>query len=212
MKIVLFLAFIKLHNMKKIVLLVLGIALCYSVSEAQRGKAFYNTPYKTRNSGSFNKSTGLLTFSYGFPNVSVSGYSNKGNNRVGFGPVYAKYEHGIMDEVGIGGQMALSGGKYEYGNNQREKVNTFHFALLGYYHFNKLIPVSQLDVYAGSGLAFRNRAVSYSDDFYDNKTSTDVTLAVKAGARYYLKDNFAFYGEAGYDDMSDVNLGVTFRF
>jgi len=198
--------------MKKIVLLVLGIAFCYSVSEAQSGKAFYNTPYKTRNSGSFNKSTSLLTFSYGFPNVSVSGYSHKGENRVGFGPVYAKYEHGIIDEVGIGGQMALSGGRYDYGSNQSEKVSTVHFAILGYYHFNKLIPVSQLDVYAGSGLAFRNRAVRYSDDFYDNTTHTAVTLAVKVGARYYLKNNFAFYGEVGDDNMSDVNLGVTFRF
>ena len=198
--------------MKKTILLILGVVLCCAVCEAQSGKAFYNTPYKSRNSGSYNKATNLLTFSYGFPNVSVSGYSYKGHNRVGFGPVYAKYEHGIVDEIGIGGQMALSGGRYDYGNNQRESVNTIHFAVLGYYHFNKLIPVRQLDVYAGSGLGFRNRAVRYSDDFYDNDRGTDVTLVVKVGARYYIKDNFAFYGEAGYDDMSDVNLGVTLRF
>ena len=198
--------------MKKIVLLALAIAFCYTVAEAQSKQAFYNTPYKTRNSGSFNKSANLLTFSYGFPNVSVSGYAHKGNNSVGFGPVYAKYEHGIMDEVGIGGQLAHSTGKYDYGSNQSEKVNILHLAILGYYHFNKLIPVRQLDVYAGSGLAFRNRVVRYSDDFYDNHTDTEVTIAVKVGARYYFKDNIAFYGEAGYDDMSDVNLGVSFRF
>lgn len=70
----------------------------------------------------------------------------------------------------------------------------------------------QLDVYAGSGLAFRNRSIRYSDQQYDNYTDTDVTLTVKAGARYYVKTNFGFYLEAGFDDMSDVNMGVTFRF
>ncbi len=198
--------------MKKLVLLVFSIALFYSTSEAQTGKAFYNTSYKTRNSGSFGKSTNLLTFSYGFPNVPLSGYNYRGNDRVGFGPAYAKYEHGIMDEVGIGGQVALSGGRYNYGNNQDERISTFHFAVLGYYHFNKLIPVSKLDVYAGAGLAFRNRAVRYSDNAFSDNTSTNVTPSVKVGARYYVKPHFAFYAEAGYDDMSDVNLGVTFRF
>lgn len=198
--------------MKKIVF-IFSITFLICVSGfAQTGKAFYNTPYKTRNSGSFSKNTGLLTFSYGFPNVSVSGYSHKGNNRVGFGPVYAKYEHGIIDEVGIGGQLALSTSRYDYGGNEREKINAIHFAILGYYHFNKLIPVPQLDVYAGSGFAFRNRTVSYSDDLYDNHTDTNVTLAMKVGARYYVKNHFGFYAEAGFDDMSDVNLGVTFRF
>jgi len=197
--------------MKRIVLIILGLSLG-SIAFAQEGKAFYNTPYKTRNSGSFSKATGLLTLSYGFPDESIASYSHKGNSRVGFGPAYIKYEHGIIDEVGIGGQIALSGAKYEYSNDQTEKINTFHFAILGYYHFNKLIPVKQLDVYAGSGLAFRNRSVSYSDDFYDNNTTAVVTMAFKVGARYYIKDNFAFYGEGGYDNMSDVNLGVTFRF
>ena len=125
--------------------------------------------------------------------------------------MYAKYEHGIIDEVGIGGQMALAGVRYDYNNNQTERVNTFHFALLGYYHFNKLIPVKQLDVYAGTGLAFKSRTVTYSDDAYNNYSGSDVDLTVKVGARYYVKNNFAFYGEGGFDGMSDINLGVTFR-
>lgn len=196
--------------MKRVMILIIGLAVC-SAAIAQQGKAFYNVPYKTRNSGSFSKTASLLTLSYGFPNESVSGYSHKGSNRFGFGPVYAKYEHGIIDEVGIGGQLALAGVRYDYNNNQTERVKTFHFAVLGYYHFNKLIPVKELDVYAGTGLAFRSRSVTYSDDVYDNYSGSDVDLTVKVGARYYVKDNFAFYGEGGFDGMSDINLGVTFR-
>ena len=196
--------------MRKVLFLVLGLTVC-GVAVAQQGKAFYNTPYKSRNSGSFSKASSLLTFSYGFPNESIKGYSHKGYNRIGFGPLYAKYEHGIIDEVGIGGQLALAGLRYDYNNDQTERVRTFHFAVLGYYHFNKLIPVRQLDVYVGSGPAVRSRSVTYSDDYYDNYSSTDVTLAFKVGARYYVKNNFAFYGEGGFDSMSDINLGVTFR-
>jgi hypothetical protein len=196
--------------MKRVLLLIISVLVC-SGAIAQEGKAFYKTPYKTRNSGSFSKTASLLTFSYGFPNESVQGYSHKGTNRIGFGPVYAKYEHGIIDEIGIGGQLALAGTAYDYNNDQTERVRAFHFAMLGYYHFNKLIPVKQLDVYAGTGLAFRSRSVNYSDDFYDNYSGTDVNLTVKVGARYYVKNNFAFYGEGGFDGMSDVNLGVTFR-
>jgi hypothetical protein len=196
--------------MNRVLLLIISVLVC-SGAIAQQGKAFYNTPYKTRNSGSFSKTASLLTFSYGFPNESVQGYSHKGNNRIGFGPVYAKYEHGIIDEIGIGGQLALAGTAFDYNNDQTERVRAFHFAMLGYYHFNKLIPVKQLDVYAGTGLAFRSRSVTYSDDFYDSYSGTDVNLAVKVGARYYVKNNFAFYGEGGFDGMSDINLGVTFR-
>ena len=196
--------------MNRVLLLIISVLVC-SGAIAQQGKAFYNTPYKTRNSGSFSKTASLLTFSYGFPNESVQGYSHKGHNSIGFGPVYAKYEHGIIDEIGIGGQIALAGTAYDYNNDQTERVKAFHFAMLGYYHFNKLIPVKQLDVYAGTGLAFRSRSVTYSDDFYDNYSGTDVNLTVKVGARYYAKNNFAFYGEGGFDGMSDVNLGVTFR-
>ena len=87
-------------TMKKIGFLTLALTLFYGIGHAQTGKAFYNTPYKSRNSGSYGKSTGILTLSYGVPNESLSGYSHRGNNRIGFGPAYVKYEHGIVDEIG----------------------------------------------------------------------------------------------------------------
>lgn len=198
--------------MKTVLLAIVAICLVTAVSHAQNAKSFYNTPYKTRNSGSFDRATGLLTFSIGFPNIPVSGYSYNGRNRIGFGPLYAKYEHAIMDEIGLGGQMAFSVGRYEYGNDEHERVAAFHFAFLGYYHFNKLIPVRQLDVYAGAGLAVRNRAVRYTDDTFDDDRDVTVNGVVKVGIRYYPRGPVALYAEAGYDDMSDVNLGVTFRF
>lgn len=199
--------------MKTILTISLAICLSLQLAQAQNAKSFYNTPYKTRNSGSFDRSSGLLTFSIGFPNIPVGGgYAYNGRNRVGFGPLYAKYEHGIMDEFGLGVSMAFSAGRYEYGNNERERIGAFHLAFLGYYHFNKLIPVRQLDVYAGAGLAFRNRSVRYSDDTFSNDNDVTIGGAMKIGVRYYPRGPVAIYAEAGYDNMSDVNMGVTFRF
>lgn len=183
-------------------------------------KSFYNSPYKNRNIGSFDQSTSLLSFGLGFPNVIVAG---NGYNRVSIPTLYAKFEHGmISDEIGLGGYLAFSHSvvKYETGfGKYSENVSAFGIGLLGYYHFNKLIPVRNLDVYAGAGLAFRN--VSYRNDYDNNFNNTNfngndadarVHPVLKLGARYYVKPSFGFYVETGYDLMSTVNLGVTFRF
>ena len=162
--------------MKNVLLVVFGLLICGGAI-AQQGKAFYNTPYKSRNSGSYSKAASLLTFSYGFPNESIKGYSHKGYNRIGFGPLYAKYEHGIIDEIGIGGQMALDGLRYDYNNDKKERVRTFNFEVMGYYHFNKLIPFKHLYVYAVTCPSFRNRNFTYIYYSYDNYSITDLILA-----------------------------------
>ena len=115
-----------------------------------------------------------------------------------------------MDEVGIGGQVALSGGSYKAGND-KVKIFAFHMAVLGYYHFNKLIPVKALDVYAGAGLGLRVRSASGDTNGYNGFDDTNITVPVRVGGRYYFSDNFGAYLEAGWDDMSDVAIGVTFR-
>jgi hypothetical protein len=200
----------KLYNrMKKIVFLVLAGMLSAGALQAQSGKAFYNSPYKTRNSGSFDARYSILSFGLGAPNKPVQ-ETYAGWSRSGSPVVYAKYEHGIMDEVGIGGQIALAGGSYKNGNN-KVKIFAFHMAVLGYYHFNKLIPVKALDVYAGAGLGLRTRSASGDTNGYTGFDDTNITVPVRVGGRYYFTDNFGAYLEAGWDDMSDVAIGVTFR-
>jgi len=197
----------------------LGITLLSApVLHAQNGKAFYKTPYKSRNSGSFSKNTGLLSFGLGFPNRSGTGYDYWGGNerRFGIGPGYIKYEHGIIDEVGIGGYIAGAASRYKYGPDRRYTDHVFSVSLgvMGFYHFNKLIPVRQLDVYAGAGLGIRQRTFTYDDDFIneDSDSDFDAMPLIKVGARYYFTRVFGVYAEGGYDNMSDVNLGITLRF
>ena len=195
--------------MKKIVFLVLAGMLSAGALQAQSGKAFYNSPYKTRNSGSFDARYSILSFGLGAPNKAVQD-TYAGWSRSGSPVVYAKYEHVIIEEVGIGGQVALSGGSYKAGND-KVKIFAFHMAVLGYYHFNKLIPVKALDVYAGAGLGLRVRSASGDTNGYNGFDDTNITVPVRVGGRYYFSDNFGAYLEAGWDDMSDVAIGVTFR-
>lgn len=193
--------------MKKIVLVVLTIALGYGVSHAQVDKSFYQKSYESRNNGTFDKSTSLVSFGLGVPSF----YSGSYNASPAF---YGKYEHGFMrDEVGLGGYISTGFGSYKY-STYKDKFSAFSIAVLGYYHFNKLIPIEKMDVYAGAGLGFRR--FSYQVDngsvVYRDYTDSDVLFTVKVGIRYYVVKNFAVYAESGWDDMSSVNFGGTFRF
>jgi hypothetical protein len=207
--------------MKKLILFSLLLIGCSSLSFAQQADAFYNTPYESRNSGSFGKTTGIISLGYGFGNDAF-GYNyqsgTSGSTNVSFGPLYAKYEHGFLrDEIGLGGQLALSNAwaRYDNGTDRyRDKITAFSFSMLGYYHFNKLIPVPRLDVYAGTGLSIRTVSYTYDSDFSENpnnNSTTNLYVIGKVGARYFVTQGFGFYAEAGMDKMSDVNLGITFR-
>ncbi len=193
--------------MKKTLILSIALLIFGSIAYAQNAKSFYKTSYESRNSGSWEQSAAILSFGLGFPNVAPS-YGNIS----GFPPIYVKYEHGFLrDDVGLGGYAATgfgSTGNYNSGNTTKSDFFAFSIAILGYYHFNKLIPIEQMDVYAGAGFAFKS--VGYSESTYYNDKAT-VTVPVKVGIRYYIKPKFAFYAESGYDGMSSINLGITLK-
>jgi hypothetical protein len=200
-------------------------------AQAQSGKEFYHTPYNSRNSGAYDKGTNLLSFSYGFPNYLYSGYNISNTrlrgNHIGIGPAMLKYEFAIRDEVGLGIilQGATKKWSYEVGN----RVFTDHAwgmgsAIMGYYHFNKLIPVEKLDVYASLGINFTfqrlTRDASYYNYYYDSYGyyySDNIQSDFMArpcglvGVRYYVTPKFGFTAEAGYSTFSSANIGITFR-
>lgn len=213
--------YVKLLKMRKTLyacFALIGILMLTLVApaQAQNGRSFYKTSYKNRNSGSFSAKSSLLSFGVGFPNRSGAGY-DWDSDRIGFGPLYVKYEHGILDELGIGGYVAAAASRHEYGPDDRYTDNVFSVSIgaMAYYHFNKLIPVRKLDVYAGAGIGGRQLSYSYDDDWKGgryNDSKFSVIPLFKVGARYYFTKMFGVYGEGGYDDMSDVNLGITLRF
>ncbi len=182
--------------MKKSVVSIFALVVCVA-GYSQNSKSFYSNSYESRNSGSFDQSASLLTFGLGFPNTSVNAVS-------GFPPIYAKYEHGFLrDEVGLGGYIATG-----FGTVANNNFASFSFGIVGYYHFNKLIPIDKMDVYAGAGAGFRS--VSF-DKATINSSTSDAILIARVGIRYYFKPKLAAYAETGHDGMSTVNLGVTLK-
>lgn len=192
-----------------LVLLVSAISLSsFSFANAQDAqKDFYNYKYKERNSGSFDKNTNLVNLGFGVPN------QLRYNSGSGFGPIYVKYEHGLLDEIGIGGELAFTTARTKRNSQNKAFRRTgFNLGVLGYYHFNKFIPLSKLDVYVGLGVG--SQIITYSNDFGTADQTTDASpiFLSKVGARWYFTPGFAAYVEGGYDNLSYVNLGVTFRF
>jgi hypothetical protein len=186
-------------------------------AQAQVDKSFYKTPYKSRNSGSFDRSSNIISIGYGFPNHSGTGWAGWGRSRASVGPGYFKYEHGVIDEIGIGMYVAAAGSRVKYGSRDQyiDRQTAIGAGVLGYYHFNKLIPVRGLDVYAGIGVGFTNRSYTFDGGAPGRRgdyTDFAVLPVAKAGVRYYFTRGFGVFGEAGYDDMSSVNMGLSFRF
>lgn len=197
--------------------------------QAQNGREFYHTPYNSRNSGSYDKRTLLLSFAYGVPNYLYTGYgiSTYSTRHVGIGPVMGKFEFAIRDEVGLGVVFQGAAKKWRYtagGNLYEDNAWGTSGAFMGYYHFNKLIPVERLDVYAGAGVDFSyqelRRDAAYYNYYYDYygyyytdavRTSFQVRPNAVVGVRYYVAPKFAFSAEAGYTTFSSLNLGITFR-
>lgn len=169
---------------------------------------FYNQAYKSRNIGTFGKDYSLINASIGLVNF---------NGVIGnppFGPLYLQYEHGIMEEVGIAPFFAISHassniytghGYYDY----KHRKTVLGIGAMGYYHFNKLVPVNKLDLYAGIGLGMKIYLHSYSDRRPDSDSG--IMVPFKLGARWYFTPNFAVYGETGWDSFSAINFGVSFK-
>ena len=166
-------------------------------SSAQYIKNFYKQSYKERNNETFSSNTGLLSAGLGIPYI-YSGYSTS------LPPIYLKFEMGIMDEVGIGFVGGLALGRDKYFDESYFATN---LGLLGYYHFNKFVPIKNLDAYAGLGLGVEIANRSASGD-----AKVRVIPLGKAGVRYYFKEGLGVYVESGYDLLSSANLGITLRF
>jgi len=172
---------------------------------------FYATPYASRNIGSFDKQTHLVSLTYGFPNTLDYADFLFGGSSSGIGPVNLRYEFAVRDEVSVG--LAVGGAfkKWDFGGGVETKVTGISASPLGFYHFNKLIPVKQLDVYAGVGANVNYIAYKYNDDLVDDDNEIEVYPTALVGARYYFADNFSGLVEIGGSSFSIIKIGLSVR-
>jgi len=179
-------------------------------------RSFYNTPYRSRNNGTYDDETRIISVGFGFPNTLYNDYGYLAyaynGRKSGFGPLMGKFEYALRDEIGIGGVLDCAYRQWKYtsaGHQYRDKAFGIGVSALAYYHFNKLIPVRKLDVYGGVGVNLSH--VAYKDDFTGHTDNyIDVLPALVVGARYYFRPNFGPYFELGRSNYSWGNLGLSF--
>ena len=173
--------------------------------------SFYKTPYNERNSGSFDGSTHLISIAYGIPNtLDYAGFLFGGNDS-GIGPIAVRYEHPIREEAGVGLSIAGATKKWEFFDDTSTDVTGISVTPLGFYHFNKLIPVAKLDVYAGVGANVNYIMYSYEGDLAEDDSEVEVLPVGLVGVRYYFTNSFSALAEVGGGSFSILRLGVSFK-
>lgn len=162
-----------------------------------------------------NKYRSNYTYPTGFRQGTISGFM----------PVYGRVEYAVSRKVSIGAMLVYDvfyNNYYQlyYGNgntfsrNRKDKVRLFNYGLAGWYHFGSIIPVKNLDVYAGLGLTL-NKITHSSLPQGDSTVATKENTAspyLKAGARYFISRSASVFADAGYDNHTIVNIGFSCRF
>jgi len=177
---------------------------------------------------SFEKQTTVLGISFGFGDWNKQHYKMPDSSRYGSGsmslPIYFSAERAVAKHMSVAAGIAYdifyyNYSKEGYGNGnpfyrpQTDKVRIISPSLALYYHFNKFFRSPNLDVFLGiGGRANYLKHNNYpSGDSVSSTVQPDFNPMVKLGVRYYLNRNAAFYGDLGYDRMSFLSLGFSFR-
>ena len=167
----------------------------------------------------FTKGSKVLNIGVGLGgNLGGSGY------KTAIPPIVISGEYGLTDAlikktgegyVGVGGYLAYSSNKYEYGEiNGKDYGWKYSYIIIGargafHYQF-----VPKLDTYAGVMLGYNVASASvYGHDTWnvDSDSRGGFTYSTFAGARYYFTDKFAAYAEVGYG-IANLELGLAIKF
>jgi hypothetical protein len=204
-----------------------------SITRAQEittGKASDTTAIKSYGPfSSFERKSTMITLSAGIADWNKENYKLPAGfingTTSGFTPIYLKVEHGISSNVSIAVNIMHDAFYYNYaqtesGNGatflryQRDAVNDFSAGLAGYYHFNKLIKISNLDLFVGIGGTINHIKHSEYPQADSTASLIDHTVSphLKVGGRYYINKYVSFYGDVGYDQISIASIGLSCRF
>lgn len=150
-----------------------------------------------------------------------SNFSQFGDVRyTGTGPLYAKFEHAVRDNVGLGVSVAYAANQWEYqydvnGARYRETTKRSTYSVLARfnYHFGNS---DKFDPYLGMGLGYRNAKWTVEDNGPESsgvelKSLMPFGMELTLGARYFFAPNFGLYAEVGAaKSVGQVGLAVKF--
>jgi hypothetical protein len=185
--------------MKKSLLIIVLFSIITTVATAQKSTGAYNP-----GDNLFNIGIGIGSPFFG------TGYSAS----LPINPSIS-YERGITDEISVGGQLSYASSKYAYsffGSAYSFKESATYVGARGSYHLNDILDLDKkFDVYGGASLGYV--IVSVSDNQgYTGSAASAVGFGAFAGGKYYFASNTAVYAELGYQSLSFLNIGVSFKF
>jgi hypothetical protein len=149
-------------------------------------------------------------YSYGY------GYSS-GITRIP--AISVVYENCVKDNLfdekssfGIGGMVGYSSAKYDGGYGYGWRSTNFIIGVRGALHYAL---VNKLDTYTSLMVGFRINSWKWNDGYLGGSSTghggNSLTTFWNVGARYYVTNNLAVYGELGYG-IAILNLGITLKF
>jgi hypothetical protein len=213
--------------MKKQFLLLLSACFLSITSFAQSSESTENA---------YSKGKSYVSVGYGFPNFigftfrALSASPDVGTFNVNaLGPIYAKYEYGLVEKIGLSFNVAYAkakinytysdwdydyfGNYYEYQSTETINYQTVSFNVKPTFHF---LESTKGDLYAGAGLGVRYRSISVNSNStgsYYGGSSTRIGIGFDGtfGGRYYFTKNIGAYGEIGFA-KSLLQFGITAKF
>lgn len=131
------------------------------------------------------------------------------------------YEKGITDQISAGGIISFASSKYQYNGFTVFKQSATYIGARGAYHVNQYLNLGDnVDLYGGVSLGVVIVNTTDEGTIKDqqgntlnfSQTGSGVGFGLYAGGKYYFQPNFGVYAEVGYQSLSFLNLGVTFKF
>lgn len=128
----------------------------------------------------------------------------------GFGtPIGLSFEHGFSDQISAGAYVAYASTSQSFGVG---KINSTYIltAARASYHFD--FGVEKLDPYIGAILGYNIASAKWTGaGAVPASTAGGFIYGGHAGARYFLSEKIALFGEVGYG-IGTLNAGVAFKF
>jgi hypothetical protein len=178
----------------------------------------------------FQKDKNFINVGYGFGSYTRglgNAYASQtGYTRHAFGPVSVSFEHGIKNNISLGGFVGyyrsgvswntaayptLNIPSYEY----KYTWSGLQILFRGAYHYD--FKVEKLDTYGGLGIGYTNWSYkwestepSFNSTNYIIKGGSPIGLSAFVGARYMFSEQVGGYLEGGWG-LSAVQLGLTFK-
>jgi hypothetical protein len=148
-------------------------------------------------------------------------------------PSVFQFEHAVTDLITIGGYLGYSVSYFEDENyythvtypyfteyhKYRWNAKNILFGAKATYHFGEMLNTTKkFDPYAGISIGYNTSIVTLKqlDGVYNTEPRLSpepkgkFMLAVFAGARYYINEKIALFGEFGYS-TAVLQLGITYK-